>query len=263
MSTVISADGTAIAFERTGEGPPVVLVAGALCDRLATSLLATELGRHFTVIGYDRRGRGESGGTAPDTVQQEIEDLGALIAEAGGEAAVYGHSSGAALALHAAAAGLPITELVLHEPPFYLQEDQEEREESQALLQRIKELLAQDRPADAIAAFLAPTGMPQQLIDFMSQNPGTQANARTLPIDPFEVVSEASRGGRTPIEQAREVAVPTLVLCGGASHPWMIETGEQLAAAMPNGRHLVLPDQGHIVAADVLAPALTDYLTRP
>ncbi|MFI0483248.1 alpha/beta fold hydrolase [Actinomadura sp. 9N215] len=262
MSTVISADGTAIAFERTGEGPPVVLVAGALCDRLATGPLAAELGRHFTVFGYDRRGRGDSGDTAPDTVQQEIEDLGALIAEAGGEAAVYGHSSGAALALHAAASGLPITGLVLHEPPFLLQEDPEERERSRALLATIKELLAQDRPADAITAFLTPTGMPQQLVDFMSQNPGTQASARTLPIDPFEVVSADSRGGRTPIEQARGVTVPTLVLCGGTSHSWMIETAEQIAAAMPDGRLQILPDQGHIVSPDVLAPALTDYLTR-
>ncbi|TDD37656.1 alpha/beta hydrolase [Actinomadura sp. KC06] len=262
MNKAISADGTSIAFERTGDGPPVVLVAGALCDRMATDPLAAELGRNFTVFCYDRRGRGDSGDKAPDTVQQEIDDLGALIAEAGGEAAVYGHSSGAALALHAAASGLPITGLVLHEPPFLLEDDPEEPERSQALLRTIKEHLAQDRPADAIAAFLTPTGMPQQLIDFMSQNPGTQASARTLPIDPFAMVSEDSRGGRTPVEQAREVTVPTLVLCGGDSHSWMIETAEQIAAAMPNGRHLVLPDQGHIVAADVLAPVLTDYLTR-
>ncbi|MFI0374382.1 alpha/beta fold hydrolase [Actinomadura sp. 1N219] len=262
MSKVISADGTSIAFERTGDGPPVVLVAGALCDRMATDPLAAELGRHFTVISYDRRGRGDSGDKAPDTVQQEIEDLGALIAEAGGEAAVYGHSSGAALALHAAESGLPITGLVLHEPPFLLEDDPEEPERSQALLRTITEHLAQDRPADAITTFLKPTGMPQQLIDFMSQSPGTLANARTLPIDPFAVVSEDSRGGRTPIEQARDVTVPTLVLCGGASQSWMIETARQIAEAMPNGRHLILPDQGHIVAPDVLAAALTNYLTR-
>ncbi|TDB88278.1 alpha/beta hydrolase [Actinomadura sp. KC216] len=263
MTTVISADGTAIAFERTGEGPPVVLVAAALCDRLATRPLAAELGRHFTVFGYDRRGRGESGDTAPDTVRQEIDDLGAIIAEAGGEAAVYGHSSGAVLALHAAASGLLITALILHEPPFLLQDDPAERERSQAQLQTIEELLAQDRPADAIAAFLTPAGMPQQLIDSMSRDPGTQANARTLPIDPFAMLSEESRGGRTPIEQARDVTVPALVLCGGASHPWMIETGRRIAEAMPNGTHRVLPDQGHIVPAEVLAPALTDYLSTP
>lgn len=117
MNTVKSADGTPIVFDRLGDGPPVVLVTGALCDRSATRALAEELARTFTVINYDRRGRGDSDDTAPYAVQREIEDLAALITEAGGTAAVYGHSSGAALALHAAAHGLPITRLVLHEPP--------------------------------------------------------------------------------------------------------------------------------------------------
>ncbi|MGH3240279.1 MAG: alpha/beta fold hydrolase [Spirillospora sp.] len=262
MNKTTSADGTSIAFERIGDGggPPVVLVAGALCDGMATRPLAEELGRHFTVINYDRRGRRGSGDTAPYAVQREVEDLDALIAEAGGTAAVYGHSSGAVLALHAAASGLPITRLVLHEPPFSLQDDEQERERSQELLTTITAFLARDRPVDAITAFLTPTGMPPRFIDQMSQDPQTQANARTLPHDPFEILSEHSRGGRTPTEQARDVTVPALVLCGGASLPWMVDTGEQIAAALPDGRLQILPGQDHFVPPEVLAPALTAYL---
>ncbi|MGP3920116.1 alpha/beta fold hydrolase [Nonomuraea sp. 10N515B] len=260
MNTVKSADGTPIVFDRLGDGPPVVLVAAALCDRSATRALAEELARTFTVINYDRRGRGDSGDTAPYAVQREIEDLAALITEAGGAAAVYGHSSGAALALHAAAHGLPITRLVLHEPPFSLQEDQEERDRTQAQLATITAMLAQDRRAEAVTAFLAPTGLPPELIEHMSYDPATQANAHTLPHDPFEVLSQTSRAGRTPIEQASGVAIPTLVLCGSASAEWMVEAGQQIVDAMPHGQYQVLQGQGHVVPAEILAPVLTDYL---
>jgi len=117
-SYVTSADGTQIAFDRFGQGSPVVVVSGIFCDRQTTQELAEQLAQQFSVINYDRRGRGDSGDTAPYAVEREVEDLGALIAEAGGTASVYGHSSGAGLALNAAASGLPITRLVLHEPPY-------------------------------------------------------------------------------------------------------------------------------------------------
>jgi pimeloyl-ACP methyl ester carboxylesterase len=123
VETVLSGDGTNIAFDRVGEGPPVVVVDGALCDRAANRPTAEQLAQHFTVINYDRRGRGDSGDTAPYAPEREIEDLEAIIAGAGGIASVYGHSSGAALALHAAARGLPIARLVLHEPPYTLEDE--------------------------------------------------------------------------------------------------------------------------------------------
>src|SRR5215203_7086866 len=118
MDKVTSSDGTSIAFERLGDGPPVIVVCGAMCDRALMRPTAEELAKYFTVFNYDRRGRGDSGDTAPYAVEREIEDIAALIDEAGGSAFVYGHSSGAGLALHAAAHGLPIARLVLHEPPF-------------------------------------------------------------------------------------------------------------------------------------------------
>ncbi|MFI6291193.1 alpha/beta fold hydrolase [Nonomuraea sp. NPDC050790] len=266
---MISADGTAIAYQRFGgDGPPLILITAALCDRTAVSELAEQLAPAFPAIAYDRRGRGDSGDLGAWTVRREIEDLAALIDGAGGSAAIYGHSSGAALALHAAAAGLPITKLILHEPPFTPTHDGEDQRERQAAEERageeqaetIRALLAQDRRAEAIAAFLAPTGMPQQMVEQMSNDPAVQAVAHTLPHDPFDVVSASSRGGATPAEQAATVMIPTLLLCGGDSFPWMIETGAQLAAAMPDAHHQVMPGQPHVAAPQALAPLLTGFL---
>jgi len=118
MNTAVSADGTMIAFDRYGDGPPVIMTVGVFNTRSQTEPLARTLAPRFTVLNYDRRGRGDSGDTAPYAVEREIEDIAALIAAAGGSAALFGHSSGATLALKAAAAGLPVTRLVLYEPPF-------------------------------------------------------------------------------------------------------------------------------------------------
>ncbi|TDD28236.1 alpha/beta hydrolase [Actinomadura sp. KC06] len=267
MEKVVSADGTAIAYERLGDGPPVILVGAALCDRTATRPLAEALARHRTVLNYDRRGRGDSGDNQPYAVQREIEDLAALIGQAGGAASVYGHSSGAALALHAAAHGLPITKLILHEPPFSPISHDDGHHHRQAAEERaageqveaIKSLLAQGRRAEAISSFLAPTGMPQQVIDQMSHDPVTQAVAHTLPHDPFDVVSAKSRGGATPVEQASTVRVPTLLLCGGGTFDWMIETARQLAEAVPDGHLHVMPDQGHFASPQAITLALQNF----
>jgi pimeloyl-ACP methyl ester carboxylesterase len=145
MDKVTSSDGTAIALDRLGDGPPVIVVGGQLCDRVLIHPTAEELAKHFAVFNYDRWGRGDSGDTAPYAVECEIEDLGALIAEAGGTASVYAHSSGAALALHAAAAGLPITKLVLHEPPYNVDGDEDRQRATRKEAEHIKTLLAEDR----------------------------------------------------------------------------------------------------------------------
>ena len=118
MNTVVSADGTVIAFDRYGEGPPVIMTAGAFNTRTTTEPLAKALASQFAVLNYDRRGRGDSGDTRPYAVEREIDDIAALIAAAGGSASLFGYSSGATLALKAAASGLPVTKLVLYEPPF-------------------------------------------------------------------------------------------------------------------------------------------------
>jgi pimeloyl-ACP methyl ester carboxylesterase len=259
---VVSQDGTTIAFDRLGDGPPVVLVAGALQGRASYHPLAEELARGFTVYNYDRRGRGDSGDAAPYAVEREVEDLAAVITEAGGTAAVYGHSSGAGLALHAAARGLPIDKLVLHELPYAFDEDESQAASSAAEAAQLRTMLAENRRADAVAFFLSSIGMPPEFVAGLSQDPAMQANAPTLLYDPYETMSAHSRGGRTPAEQAATVTVPTLTLAGTASPQWMVDTSRRLAEALPHGRLTLLDDQGHIVPPEILTPVLAGFLTE-
>lgn len=256
-----SRDGTAIAFERLGEGRPVIVVGGQLCDRARTRPTAEELARYFTVINYDRRGRGDSGDTAPYTIEREIEDLGALITEVGGTASVYGHSSGAGLALHAAAHGLlPIARLVLHEPP-YVPDDEKERRISREIGERLRAILAEDRRGDAVELAMTMTGVLPEMVGRMRNEPwwaGMEAMAPTIAYD-SEVMGDISRGGTVPTELAGRVTSESLVLCGGASGEWMMDVGRQVADALPNGRHMVLEGQEHVVLPEVLVPVLAKF----
>ena len=260
METIRSKDGTTIAFDRLGDGPAVIVVGGATCDRAMTRPLAEQLASHFTVINYDRRGRGDSGDAAPYAVEREIEDLAALIAEAGGTASVYGHSSGAGLVLHAAAHGLPIAKLVLHEPP-YAPDSEEERRISREYAEKLKTILAEGRRGDAVELFMTTVGTPQEMVNQMRNEPwwaGMEAIAPTLAYD-SEVMGDSSRGGTIPVDLVGRVTPPTLVLYGGASPAWMIDIGRQIADALPNGRHRVLEGQEHVVAPELLAPVLAEF----
>ncbi|MFC6085835.1 alpha/beta fold hydrolase [Sphaerisporangium aureirubrum] len=261
MSKVISTDGTAIAFERLGDGPPVVVVGGALCDQASTRPTAEALAWHFTVLNYDRRGRGDSGDTTPYAVEREIEDLAALIDEAGGAASVYGHSSGAGLALRAAAHGLPVTRLVLHEPP-YNPDDDHLRREARQWAETITALLDAGRRDDAVQSFMALTGVPRTEIRHMRAEPwwpAMEARAHTLRYD-SEVMGD-TEGGTLPPGLPGRVPVPTLVLSGGTSPPWMIDTNRRLAEALPRGRHQVMAGEEHVVPPEVLVPVLVEFLT--
>jgi pimeloyl-ACP methyl ester carboxylesterase len=260
MNKVSSADGTAIAFDRLGEGPPVILVGGATCDRAMTQGTAEALARHCSVINYDRRGRGDSGDTAPYAVEREIEDLHALIAEAGGTASLYGHSSGAGLVLRAAAAGLPIDRCVLHEPPYVPAGGAEQRE-AREQGEELAALLAEGRRGEAMEFFLTLTGMPQEMVAQTRDSPrwaGLEALAPTLAYD-SEIMGDVSRGGTIPYDLVARVTAPTLVIAGGASPGWMIDEAKRLAEALPRGSHLVLEGQGHVVDPDLLAPVLAQF----
>ena len=263
MEEVRSKDGTTVAFDRLGDGPAVIVVGGATCDRAMTRPLAEQLAQHFTSINYDRRGRGDSGDTAPYAVEREIEDLAALIAEVGGTAFVYGHSSGAGLALHAAAHGLPISKLVLHEPP-YVPDDEEEQRTSREYAEKLKAILAEGRRGDAVELFMTTVGTPQEMVDRMRSEPwwaGMEAIAPTLAYD-SEVMGDSSRGGTVPVDLVGRVTLPTLVLVGGASPAWMIEIAGQIADALPNGQHRVLEGQEHVVPPELLAPVLVEFFAE-
>ena len=183
MDKVTSSDSTQIAFDRLGDGPPVIVVGGAMCDRALIGPTAEELAKHFTVLNYDRRGRGDSGDTGPYAVEREIEDIGALIVEAGGSASVYGHSSGADLALRAAAYGLPIDKLVLHEPPYNTDGEEEQRISWEYALD-LEALLSEGRRGDAVELFFTTVGMPREMVGGMRQTPGGRSWRRWRPRSP-------------------------------------------------------------------------------
>ena len=262
IQTLTSSDGTTIAFDRLGDGPLVIVVGGQLCDRALTRPTAEELAKRFTVFNYDRRGRGDSGDTAPYALEREVEDIGALIAEARGKASVYAHSSGAALALHAAAAGLPISKLVLHEPPYNPEGDEDRQRATHKEAEHIMTLLAEDRRDDALEYFWRSIGMPQEMVDEMRHTPRwaeLEAMAPTMAYD-SEVMGNIGRGGAVPTALAGRVRCETLVLVGGASPEWMIDVARQVAKAMPHGRYRVLEGQEHVVPPELLVPVLAEFL---
>ncbi|AKF10360.1 alpha/beta fold hydrolase [Sandaracinus amylolyticus] len=257
-SFVTSKDGTRIAFDRRGRGAPVIVVGGILCDRDRTRPLAHELASRLTAIDYDRRGRGESGNRAPCSLEREIEDIAALIAEVGGSAAVYGHSSGAALALNAAVRGLAITKLVLHEPPYGGDDDESVRG-ARGLAEQVRDLLHEDRRAEAITTFLGAAGVPPEMIEAMARDPKMLAMAPTMLHD-FEVMGELRTGGVIPRELVRAIRIPTLVLAGTESAPFFRDTAKRIAELLPDGRYQVLDGQDHGAAPDVVAPIVATFV---
>jgi pimeloyl-ACP methyl ester carboxylesterase len=257
MPTVTSADGTTIAYEHAGSGPALVLVDGAMCYRGAGPMgpLAALLQDTFTVHTYDRRGRGESSDTLPYAVTREVEDLRALIARAGGEACVYAISSGAALALATAAAGSGITKLALYEPPFMAEVEDGARIEEYT--ERLHELLDAGRNGDAVALFMRNVGIPDQAVAGIRAQPGwamLEAIAPTLAYD-----DELLAGGNVPRDLASTIAVPALVLAGGASPHGLQQAAKATADALPTAEHRTLDDQTHDVDPENLAPVLAEF----
>lgn len=259
MKTVISKDGTSIAYEQMGSGPALILVDGAMCHRAFGPMrpLSALLEPHFTVYIYDRRGRGESGDTAPYAVEREVEDIEALINLAGGSAFVYGISSGAALALEAALRLSSIKKVALYEPPY--NPDVNSRPAANAYLAQLKELLSAGKRGDAATLFMTYVGAPAEAVAGMQQSPiwpMFEAVAPTLAYDGAII-----RDGAVPTERAAAVTIPTLIMTGEATIPFMHATAQALETVIPNVQRRVLDGQTHEVAADVLAPHLIEFFT--
>ncbi len=256
MDRVTSKDGTTIAFDRLGNGPPVILVSGGSVDRQSNAGLVAILASDFTLFNFDRRGRGPSGDTPPYAVEREIEDIDAVAAAAGRTAYVYGSSSGAALAL-AAAEQLPgkITKLALWEPPFIL--DPSARPPADQVDQ-YNTMLAEGRRGDAAQYFMEKVvGMPPEFVAGARSQPwwaATEALAHTLPYD-ATIMGDYS----LPAERAKAVMIPTIVLDGGASFGFMGPTADALAAVLPRGQRRTLPGQEHNIDPSVLGPALKEF----
>jgi pimeloyl-ACP methyl ester carboxylesterase len=263
MRTVTSKDGTTIAFDQSGKGPALILVGGAFEQRAMDSETAQLaalplLAQHFTVFHYDRRGRGDSTNTQPYAVEREIEDIEALIGEAGGQAFVFGISSGAALAMEATIE-LPhkIKKLAMYEAPY--NDDAAGQQAWKEYITHLGELLAADRRGDAVALFMMLVGATADQTDAMRHTPVWPMFEAVAPTLAYDHIALLGEDAAIPIERAAGVAVPTLVMDGGASYPFMHVTATALANAMPNAQHRTLEGQTHEVAAEALAPVLVEF----
>ena len=249
MGTVTSKDGTPLAFDRSGAGPAIILVVGAFNDRATGAPLAQFLERQFTVFNYDRRGRGESGVTAPYAIEREIEDLDALISQAGGSARVFGYSSGATLALRAAAHGLAISQLALYDPP-------PTGAKAGELAPQLTKLIAAGRQGDAVELFQTEAiGIPAAVVAQMRNapfRPALEKMAHTL-------VYESTILRALPEGLLASVRVPTLVIDGEESHVLLRQAAQSLADALPHGRYRTLKGQGHDIVPAVVGPVLEEF----
>jgi pimeloyl-ACP methyl ester carboxylesterase len=264
MTTTTSKDGTRIAFDRAGQGPAVIVVDGALCYRASgpSASLADLLKPHFTVFTYDRRGRGDSGNTAPYAIEREVEDIAALIREAGGTACLAGVSSGAVLALEAASRLPGVMKLALYEAPFIV--DETHAPIPPDFLTRLQAAVAADRRSDAVRMFLRLVGVPPAGVAIMRLLPVWKkltAVAHTLPNDIMLV--EPNQHGK-PLAAARwsGVTLATLAMDGGKSPQYMRNGMRALAGVLPNATYRTLPGQTHMVNAKVVAPPIVEFFTH-
>jgi pimeloyl-ACP methyl ester carboxylesterase len=253
MPSVRSRDGTSIGYTSIGEGPPVVMVdpAGAFRGFGLLTPLAEQLASDFTAITYDRRGRGESGDTLPYDVEREIEDLAAVIEAAGGSAFVYGFSSGAVLALWAAADELPIRRLALLEPPLAFEPDPEDAK----LGDEVAELVAAGRPGDAVMHFNRSIGVPEEYLAGMRDAPWWPALEKAAHTFVYDTRITAG----FDVARLATITTPTLVVDSSSSDERLHAWARKAAEALPNGEHRTLEGEWHGVAPEVLAPVVRDF----
>lgn len=258
MPFTTSADGTRLAYDVWGEGAPLVIITGATCFRRFDPVLkdARAFGHEFAVYSYDRRGRGDSGDAPGWTLEREVDDIEAIIDAAGGSAFLYGHSSGAALALEAALRlGGKVERLVLHDASYV--HDEVERVEYAQLADRVGGLLAAGRNAPALRVFLRGIGMPAAFLALLPLVPGWRTMRALAPTLAYDI---ALTRELAPLARAAEVSVPTQVLVGEKSPVGLHDVAAALAQAIPSARHVVLAGQDHLADRRVVVPTVTAFL---
>jgi pimeloyl-ACP methyl ester carboxylesterase len=262
VKTVTSKDGTTIAYDQTGSGPTIIFVDGALQYRAfdqGIAPLADCLAPDFTVIHYDRRGRGDSGDTRPYALEREIEDIDALIKEVGGSAFLYGISSGGALALEAAARlGNKVRKLAIYEVPYLPVTDAESQQRWKAYTTQLAEVLAAGRPGDAVGLFMMLVGASADDVDQIRQTPFWplwEAVGHTLAYD----AAALGEYSTIPTGRVSTITAPTLVMTGSNSYPFMYEVATVLANVIPNAQQRTLEGQTHEVDSEALAPVLAEF----
>ncbi|RKN86373.1 alpha/beta hydrolase [Paenibacillus ginsengarvi] len=257
MNSTRSKDGTILAYDVYGSGPALLYITGASCYRSFKPIVddAKVFATCFTVYNYDRRGRGESGNTLPYSMEREIEDVEAMIDVAGGSAYVYGHSSGAVLALEAAfRLGGKVRKVALYDAPYV--HDEKEKAEYRQLSKSVQELLDDGRNAAAMRTFLKGIGMPRVFVSLLPLFPGWQKMKALAPTLAYDI---ALTQDQAPVERAAEVTVPALIGVGEKSPGGLHDVARQLAKAIPNAKFSQLTGQNHMVSAKKLLPLLSDF----
>jgi pimeloyl-ACP methyl ester carboxylesterase len=252
--SVRSADGTEIAYTREGRGPALVIVTGAFNDRHSSAPLAAGLRGRFTVHRFDRRGRGDSGDTPPWSIAREVEDLAAVIAATGEEPFVYGHSSGAALTLEAAAVQTPMRRLLAYEPPYT-----GPRDVHTSQLESLSELIDAGDLDGAVAMFLRGAGTPPGVLDRLRASPGWAQMVALAPVLPHEV--GLSNRGEIPVDRLEAITIPVLGAAGGLSPDWAHVVADAISAVVPQGRSLLVEGQTHSVTPAALLPHLSAFFS--
>jgi pimeloyl-ACP methyl ester carboxylesterase len=257
IPAAVSKDGTKIAYDKVGHGPVVILVLGALNSGKSGAKLAKLLASRYTVISYDRRGRGDSADTGPYSPQREVEDVAALIDAVGAPVYIYGHSSGAAIALKAAdTLRKQVRKLAIYEAPYAIGSDAHEA--AKAYDRQLKRLLKSGHRADAVVLFIRAVGVSEKQIQAIRRMPmwrGLEAMAPTLAYD-SDVLGE---GHSLPTALLAGITTPTLVMHGGAGAPSMRDAAEAISETIPNAQLRTLAGQTHSVKPKVLAPVLEEF----
>ncbi len=258
METTRSKDGTILAYDTFGDGPPLIYIAGATCFRSYAPIRedALAFASEFTVYNYDRRGRGDSGDTPPYALEREIEDIEAMIEAAGGTAYLYGHSSGAVLALEAALRLSGSVERVVVYDPSYVH-DEAERRSYDELSREVHALLNAGTPAKALRTFLIGIGMPRLFAWLLPLFPGWKTMRALAPTLAYDI---ALTKDLPPVERAATLTVPTQIVVGEKSPASIHRVADQLAQAIPGSRLERLAGQDHMVNAKALLPVLSRFL---
>ncbi|MEV4625756.1 alpha/beta hydrolase [Micromonospora sp. NPDC049523] len=256
VEKVLSADGTAIAFERSGSGPAVVVIGGGLNDRAMFTPFASILSEHFTVFNYDRRGRGDSEYGDPEqyTIDREVEDLAAVIEATGEPTAVFANCTGGMIAIRAAAAGVPMSKLGLYEPPYNSPKATPEQ------VTQLKELIAEDRRDETVTLFAKDIVrfMNDETLDHFKQHPAWQAFVSMSPSTIYDTVISTEHNS-IPLESLPQVKVPTLIVRGEDSSAPIKDACLTLSEEIPGARLITLEGEGHLFNQKTGAPLMVEF----
>jgi pimeloyl-ACP methyl ester carboxylesterase len=258
MKTAQSKDGTILAYDIDGSGPALIYITGASCFRSFWPIVqdAKAFAKEFTVYNYDRRGRGNSTDTQPYAIEREVEDIATMIDAAGGRASLYGHSSGAVLALEAALRfGEKIDKVVMYDPPYV--HDAAEKVKYNALSQQVHKLLQAGKNGQAMKTFLGGIGMPKLFVYLLPLLPGWKTMRKLAPTLAYDITLTRDL---PPIVRAAQVAVPVQLLVGEKSPTGIHEVARQLTNAIPGATFIQVKGQDHMVSAKALLPLLTTFL---